>query len=105
MGFHSEFIHKNFRDNYIGIDLDYCEIKENRQLTKPKFMLKPKDKSAKFFIFYNHNENLFYFCNNTFNIDKSVTSISLKQIKNKAIFITDSVVEIKLYYYLKKIEI
>lgn len=105
MGIHESAIHNVFNDRSMGSDLEFAEIKTNRQSTRPKFYVKPKDFRVRFFIFYDFVSQMGYMCRTRdfkkLDDSKKATSIYLAEVIQKAIFSTSSLMELKEFYEQK----
>ena len=86
-----------------GIDLGNVEIKESFKYKR--FILRPKDEKAEFFLFYSHEFERYWIVDSQ-DIPpiRKMRSVGINQIKNLALFTTDNDMEMfeKLSELLKE---
>jgi hypothetical protein len=104
MSNHEACIREIFHDNCYGSDLDFADIKTNKQTIRPKIYVKVKDFADNIFwwVIWDFTTLTGYIVRivefKPLDESKIAKSVYMHEIKQKAIVVTTSLTELKLKY-------
>ena len=104
MSHHEQCIHEIFHDNYVGADLDFADIKTNKQTIRPKICVKPKDfaDNILWWVIWDFTTLKGYIVRvlefKPLHEDKIAKSIYMKEILQKTLISVDSLEQLKASY-------